>query len=114
MVYGHPLPDFVKNTRNEVINLMGELNNPTHRSAAVNIGGAAETAITITLGKRTMRITNIGTKDIYYGATGVTSVIGTPIFSNGESVTFANVKDNFVVYLRAATGDTSEIRLVEF
>ena len=113
MPYGHPISDFPKNTRDEVVNLKGETGNPTIHADSPDTVSGTRSSITITSGKRTMRITNVGTVDCYYGDVTVTAANGSPLYSNGESVTFENVKDNFTVHIITAAG-TTELRICEF
>lgn len=104
---------FTKNTRDEVINLRGELRSPAvHSSSPVTVTNT-RAALTLTSGKRHMRVTNIGTTDCYYGGVTVTKDNGDVLFSNGESIFFENLKDSFAVYFITAAG-TTELRVVEF
>lgn len=82
-----------------------------HRTAITCSDTAQQ--ITMTTGKRTIEIQNVGTKIIYYGGTGVTSSNGVKLFPNQTKV-FANVKDSFSVYLVCASTETAEARLVEY
>ena len=107
-----PKDRYIKNKKDEVINLKGELGNPTH-STALTITAVAQ-QITISTGKKTILLTNIGTKDAYVGSTGVTSSNGTPVFSSGESIRFDNVKDDFAVFAVTAAGTSTEFRVLEF
>ena len=111
MVYQHPIPDFVKNTRDEVINLQGELGNPTH-TAQTSVDSTG-TSLTITSRKRSMILYNTGSKNCYYGASGVASTTGGVIWS-GSAMTFYNVKNDFTIYLICAAGESTTIQRVEF
>ena len=83
----------------------------THRTA-ITVTSTAQ-AITVTVGKRTIEIQNLGTKNIYYGGSGVTSLNGIRVFPSQTKV-FANVKDTFSIYLVTASGDTADTRIVEY
>jgi hypothetical protein len=111
MVYSHPISDFVKNSRDAVINLQGELGNPTH-TAQIAVT-AVEAATTITSGKRSMILYNTGSKNAYFGATGVASTTGGVIWA-GSAMTFYNVKDDFTIYLICAAGESTTVQRVEF
>ena len=106
-----PKSRFIKDTRDNVINMRGELGNPTH-GTPITVTSIAQ-AVTITAGKRFLKLTNVGAVDCYFGALGVTSANGTPLYSNGEMVVFENVKDNFLVYFITASS-TSELRRLEY
>ena len=101
----------IKNSRGSVVNVSGELGNPTHRSAQVAVNSTAQ-AITITSGKRTIFLYNTGTKDMYFGASGVTNTIGGVIYA-GTGFQFTNVKDNWVTYVVTKAGDTTTLQIVE-
>ncbi len=104
---------FQKSSRDRVINVDGELGNPSiHADSPKNITTTAS-AVVLGGGKRTLRITNIGSTDCYYGDSSVTSANGVPLFAAGESVVFKNCKDDFTVYFITASG-TTELRVVEF
>jgi len=83
----------------------------SHRTPITVTSTAQE--ITITAGKRTIEIQNTGSKMIYYGGSGVTSVNGIKFFSNQIKV-FANVKNTFSFYVVCAVGETAELRIVEY
>lgn len=82
-----------------------------HRTAITVTSVAQE--ITMTLGKRTIEIQNTGSKIIHYGGTGVTSSNGIRLFPQ-QIKTFANVKDDFSIWLVCITAETSEARIVEY
>ena len=82
-----------------------------HRTAITVTSTAAQ--ITLTAGKRTIEINNSGSNVIYYGGIGVDSDNGIPLFPN-QVKPFANVKNDFSIYVVCATGETSTLRIVEF
>lgn len=69
--------------------------------------------ITITVGKRSIEIHNSGEEIIYYGGSGVTSSVGIPVFPR-QTKPFSNVKDDFSIYIVAASGANSTRRIVEY
>lgn len=82
----------------------------THRTP-IEVSSTAQ-EITISTGKRTLELQNAGAENMYYGGSGVTSSTGIKIFPSQGKV-FANVKDNFSIYLVADGSDTPEVRIVE-
>ena len=82
-----------------------------HRTAVTATSTAVE--ITLTVGKRTIEIQNVGSKMIYYGGSGVTSSNGIKLFPN-QVKAFANVKDDFSIFLVTDGSDTSEYRMCEY
>lgn len=111
MPYPHPISDFVKNSRDQVINLQGELGNPTH-TAQIAVD-QNESSITLTSGKRSMFLYNTGSKNCYFGATGLASTTGGVIWA-GTAMTFYNAQDDFTIYLICAAGESTTLQRVEF
>jgi len=83
----------------------------SHRTP-ITVNSTAQ-EITITPGNRTIEIFDSGSKIIYYGGAGVTSSNGIRLTPNQLKV-FANVKDDFSIYLVSNGTDTSEVRIVEY
>lgn len=83
----------------------------SHRTAITVTDTAQE--ITISTGKRTIELQNVGSSIVYYGGSGVTSANGIKLFP-GQTKPFSNVKDTFSIYLVCATGENSELRAVEY
>jgi len=75
----------------------------------------SEAEITITAGKRTIEIQNISTTGIviFYGGTGVDDTTGIKLFPNQLKV-YANIQDTFSIFVVCATGESAELRLVEY
>jgi len=69
--------------------------------------------ITITAGNRTIEFQNQGTNSVYYGGSDVTSTNGIRLFPNSTKI-FANVRDDFSIFLVTATGETATVRISEF
>ena len=69
--------------------------------------------ITMTVGKRTIEIQNTGSKFIYYGGSGVSSSNGIKLFPQ-QVKAFANVKDDFSIFLVCDGADTAECRIIEY
>ena len=68
----HPYDlSYPRNSRDKVMNIEGELGSPEH-GAPITATNSAQ-AISLSAGKRVIRVTNIGTKDAYYGGAGVSS-----------------------------------------
>ena len=105
---------WIKNTRDDVINLAGELRNSSIHPDSPKTISTTASAVTVSTGKRTIKILNFGSKDCYMGDSNVTSANGLPLYANGESILFENVKDNFTVYFICATGDSTTLRILEF
>jgi hypothetical protein len=106
------------------VNIVGSVSSPAYVTIVSNLGPAihrapitvtdTETQILIGLGKNTIEIFNMDTaNDIYYGATGVDSSKGIPIFA-GTGKIWSNVKTNFSVYLICSAGKTADVRIVEY
>lgn len=70
-------------------------------------------ALTIGANKNSIEIQNTGSKNIYYGGSGVTSAKGLIIFPDDKKI-FNKVKPTFSVYLICATGETCECRIAEY
>jgi hypothetical protein len=84
----------------------------TSNRAVVNVTQTA-TGLTIGAGKATMEIFNNGDNFIYYGGSGVTAATGRPIFPKSGQV-WSQVKTTFSVYLISDTGQTNEVRIIEY
>jgi len=70
--------------------------------------------ITITAGHRTLELHNADSAQIlYYGGSTVTSARGIPLFPK-QTKTFANVKDDFSIYVVADGSESPEYRIVEY
>ena len=100
-----------RNSRDAVVNLQGELGNPTH-TARISVN-ATPAATTLSSGKRTMILYNTGTKDCFFGASGVSNTTGGVMYS-GTAFQFNNCKDSFAVWLVTAATETTTINRVEF
>ncbi len=70
-------------------------------------------SLTVTSGKAHLEIFVVGNNDIYFGGSGVSSNNGRPVYS-GSGKIWNDVKDDFKVYLVCASGETSEIRIIEY
>jgi len=101
----------VGTTRNLVFTPVNEVGVGTSRATISATSTAQE--ITINTGMRTIEIFNGGDSWVYYGGSGVTSLTGIPIFPN-MTKTFANVRDDFSIYLVTAVGETATVRILEF
>lgn len=96
---------------------------PINVSTVQNIGAVSHrTAITVNstpqqiligAGKRTMELLVVGDNDIYFGSITVNSTNGFPIYS-GNGKIWANVKDDFSIWLVTANPLTSEVRIAEY
>lgn len=71
------------------------------------------TQITISAGKNSLEIANVGDNDIYYGGSGVSSADGMILF-RGSTKAWTHVKESFSVYVVCAAGETSKLRVVEY
>jgi len=71
------------------------------------------TALTITTNKETIEVYNESNYFLYYGGSGVSDSTGIPIFPKSTKA-WANVKHGFVVYLVRASGESGNIRVVEY
>lgn len=80
--------------------------------SAISVTASAQ-EITITVGNRTIELQNTGSSNIYYGGSGVDDTDGLKLFPNQTKI-YANVKDDFSVYIVTATGETSTCRVVEY
>jgi len=83
-----------------------------HRDPVITVTDTAQ-EITITADKRTIELQNAGSKIVYYGGSGVTSALGIKLFPQSTKI-FSNVKDTFSIWLVCATGETAEVRSVEY
>ena len=101
---------YIKNTRDDVINLKGEIRNPSQQDP-VTVTSVA-TQITASTNKRILYLTNTGVNDCFLGDTNVTSSNGTPLLA-GESFVFDNIKDLFTVFAITSDNDTT-LRILEF
>ena len=104
---------YIKNARDDVINMRGELRNVSIHSDSPKTVTSTRSAITSSGGKRLIRITNVGTNDCYIGDITVTSSNGEIIYAEGATVTFDNVKDDFTVYVVTGGSDETELRIIE-
>ncbi len=114
MSYQHPLADFPKNTRDEVVNLLGEISSPAQHADSPKTVNDGRVSVTLTSGKRSMTIENNGVNDAFYGNSTVTSTNGKTLFAHGESVHFSNCRDGFTLFFITATGKTTTLRIIEF
>ena len=101
----------VRNSRDQVINLRGELRNP-QQTAAISVTDAG-TSFTVTANKRHILVYNIGTSDAFFGGSDVASTTGVPILA-GTFHLFENVSDSFQVFLIMSAAETTTLRRVEF
>jgi hypothetical protein len=95
---------------------------PINVSTVQNVGACSNRAafavtnvaqeILIGAGKRTIELIVSGAEDVYYGGAGVTVLTGSPIYS-GQGKIWANVKDDFSVYVITVVAG-SELRITEY
>ena len=83
----------------------------SHRNL-ISINDSA-TKLTVTTNKETIEIHNDSDYFLYYGGSGVTASTGIPIFPHSTKA-WANVKPGFSVYLVRNTGETGNIKVVEY
>ena len=105
---------WIKNSRGQTINLHGEEGSPSVHADSPKTITDAITTVAISSGRRSIEIENRGGKDCFYGGSAVTSANGRTLYSNGESKTWINVKENWTVYFICAAGESTTLRIVEY
>lgn len=95
------------------VSTVNDIGSPQHRSAVIAVDSNGIT-ITQTTDYKTMEIWNSSqTAMVYYGAPGVTSDLGIPIFPEALKV-FHGCQNGFKVRLICASGETTNVRIVEY
>ena len=95
------------------VSTVNDIGSPLHRSSVVAVD---DTGVTITLTKdyKTLEIFNESTSyPVYYGGLGVTSNLGIPLFPESLK-TFHGCQNGFVVRFICASGQTANLRIVEY
>ena len=80
---------------------------------ATAIDDSDESSIIIDGGSHAIELHNFGPNDAYYGGKGVTSSNGIPLFPDDRKL-LSNVENTFILKFRCATGETANIRKVQY
>lgn len=73
----------------------------------------AETVFTINTGNRALEITNNGSYDVYYGASGLLAGSSAFITSGGGAKFWDSVVDNFTIYFKLNSAAVSSQIVIE-
>ena len=82
--------------------------------AALSVDSTGAVSYSITAGKQGVSFQNVGSKPAWYGGSTVdpASSLGNKLFPN-QSLTYKNVKTDFVIYFKCAAAETTTIAIVE-
>ena len=95
------------------VTTVNDIGSPAHRSSVVAVDSSGVT-LTVTKDYKTMEIFNDSTTvKVYYGAPGVTSALGVPLFPEALKV-FHGCQNGFQVRFICASGETTNLRIVEY
>lgn len=93
--------------------MVQDVGNASHRSA-ITVTDTAQ-AVVMGIGKKTIEIHNSISTSVmlYYGGAGVSSSTGIAI-TPGETKIFHAAMNRFTIYLVTGTGDSANVRIVEY
>ena len=88
------------------------LGNPTEQTPFV-ISDVIHT-VTVAQGIQSVEFVNMGSNDVYYGSSTVTSARGGPIYSGGDRRTFENIPSGWLISFICASGKSTTLRQINY
>ena len=81
--------------------------------AKISVTAGAAVPYTIPAGKKGVTFQNTGSKNCWYGGSNVMPAdsVGIKLFRN-QGLTFRNVKRTFKIYFKCATGDSTNVGVI--